>query len=282
MQHVNTKILKENKNLRKELKKLTAITETWLNSSNKVNQCISEQIPTQKKRILGVDQLTEDPSSSGKKDLVFVKYLADDTKVSIPGVERPWLYEPEGFILSNHDTGRILPAESQMKLVDPSVTVTASIKDTQLDEPRLESHQVVQTFPDVFPDELSGLPPKREVEFTIELIPGAQPISKAPYRMAPAELKGLKDQLQKLIERGFIRPSDRFIIVFIDDVLVYSNTKEEHEDHLRIVLEILRQKKLYAKFSKCDFWFGKVALLGHIVFADGITMNPAKVEAITK
>ncbi|GKD83995.1 retrotransposon protein, putative, ty3-gypsy subclass [Tanacetum coccineum] len=78
-----------------------------------------------------------------------------------------------------------------------------------MDEPRLESHQVVQTFPDVFPDELSGLPPEREVEFTIELIPIAQPISKAPYRMAPAELKGLKDQLQKLIERGFIRPSPR-------------------------------------------------------------------------
>ncbi|GKA29047.1 retrovirus-related pol polyprotein from transposon TNT 1-94 [Tanacetum coccineum] len=89
MQHVNTKILKENKNLRTKLKELTAITETWLNSSNKVNQYISEQISSQKKRILGVDQLTEDPSSSGQKDLVFVKSSADDTKMSIPGVERP-------------------------------------------------------------------------------------------------------------------------------------------------------------------------------------------------
>ncbi|GJZ56770.1 hypothetical protein Tco_0612264 [Tanacetum coccineum] len=70
--HVNIEILKENQNLRKELKELTAITEAWLNSSNKVNQCINEQIPTQKKRILGVDQLTEDPSSSGQKYLVFV------------------------------------------------------------------------------------------------------------------------------------------------------------------------------------------------------------------
>nr|GFB58770.1 putative reverse transcriptase domain-containing protein [Tanacetum cinerariifolium] len=58
-------------------------------------------------------------------------------------------------------------------------------------------------------------------------------------------------------------------------------TREEHEDHLRIVLEILRQKKLYAKFSKCDFWLGQVAFLGHIVSADGITMDHAKVEAIT-
>ncbi|GJZ59535.1 hypothetical protein Tco_0615351 [Tanacetum coccineum] len=126
MQHVNTKILKENKNLRSELKELKEITKTWLNSSNKVNQCISEQIPSQKKKIMGVDQLTEDLFSSGQKDLVFVKSSADDTKVTIPGVERPWLSEAEGFILPNHDTGRILPAESQRNTTDPSVAFTNS------------------------------------------------------------------------------------------------------------------------------------------------------------
>ncbi|GKG04981.1 putative reverse transcriptase domain-containing protein, partial [Tanacetum coccineum] len=72
-----------------------------------------------------------------------------------------------------------------------------------------------------------------------------------------------------------------FVIVFIDDILIYSKTREDHEDHLHIVLETLRQKKLYAKFSKCDFWLGQVAFLGHIVSADGITMYPDKVEAIT-
>ncbi|GJS17991.1 hypothetical protein Tco_0412463 [Tanacetum coccineum] len=126
MQHVNTEILKGNKNLRFEMKELNAITKTWINSSNKVNQYISEQTPSQKKRILGVDQLTKDPSSSGQKDLVFVKSSADDTKVTIPGVERPWLSEAEGFILPNHDTGRILPAESQRNTTDPSVAVTDS------------------------------------------------------------------------------------------------------------------------------------------------------------
>ncbi|GJU94577.1 retrovirus-related pol polyprotein from transposon TNT 1-94 [Tanacetum coccineum] len=126
MHHVNTKILKENKNLRTKLKELKAITETWLNSSNKVNQCISEQIPSQKKRILGVDQLTDDPSSSGLKDLVFVKSSANDTKVTIPGVERPWLSKAKGFILPNHDTGRILPSKSQRNTTDPSVAVTDS------------------------------------------------------------------------------------------------------------------------------------------------------------
>ncbi|GJY92146.1 retrovirus-related pol polyprotein from transposon TNT 1-94 [Tanacetum coccineum] len=95
-------------------------------SSNKVNQYISEQISSQKKRILGVDQLNEDPSSSRQKDLVFVKSSADDTKVSIPGVERPWLSEDKGFILPNHDTRRILPDESQRNTTDPSVVVTDS------------------------------------------------------------------------------------------------------------------------------------------------------------
>ncbi|GJZ61243.1 retrovirus-related pol polyprotein from transposon TNT 1-94 [Tanacetum coccineum] len=126
MQHVNTEIIKENQNLRKELKELTKITETWLNSSNKVNQCISEQIPTQKKRILRFDQLTEDPSSSGQNDLIFVKSSADDTKVSILGVERPWLSEAEGFILPNYDTGIILLAESQVNTTDPPIAVNDS------------------------------------------------------------------------------------------------------------------------------------------------------------
>ncbi|GJQ98761.1 retrovirus-related pol polyprotein from transposon TNT 1-94 [Tanacetum coccineum] len=84
------------------------------------------KISMRKKRIMEVDQLTEDPSSSRQKDLVFVKSSADDTKVSIPGVERPWLSEAEGFNLPNHDTRRILPAESQVKITYPSVIVIGS------------------------------------------------------------------------------------------------------------------------------------------------------------
>nr|GFC08184.1 hypothetical protein [Tanacetum cinerariifolium] len=140
---------------------------------------------------------------------------------------------------------------------------------------------IVSEFPDVFPDELLGIPPVLEVEFSIELIPGAEPISKAPYRMAPIELKELKDQLQELLERGFIRPN-KFVIVFIDGILFFSKSKEEHEDHLRTVLQILRQEKLYGKFSKCEFCLSSVAFLGHIVSSKGITMDPEKVEAITK
>nr|GEY65619.1 hypothetical protein [Tanacetum cinerariifolium] len=200
----------------------------------------------------------------------------------------------------------------------------ATIHDTTSDVPSIHDQQIVSEFPDVFPDELPGIPPVREVEFNIEHIPGSEPISKDPYRMAPIELKELKNQLQELLERGFIRPSDidktafrtryghyeflvmpfgltnapavfmdlmnqifhefldKFVIVFIDDILVFSKSKEEHEDHLRTIIQTLRQEKLYAKFSKCEFWLSSVAFLGHIVSAKGITMDPAKVEAITK
>ncbi|GJV49801.1 reverse transcriptase [Tanacetum coccineum] len=76
-----------------------------------------------------------------------------------------------------------------------------------------------------------------------------------------------------LMNRIFHEYLDKFIIIFIDDILVYSKSEEEHERHLRIVLEILRQKTLYAKFSKCEFWLQQVAFLGHIVSADGIIMD---------
>ncbi|GJX77025.1 hypothetical protein Tco_0323836 [Tanacetum coccineum] len=98
--------------------------DEWVKIS--IRKCISEQIHSQKKIIPGVDQLTEDPSSLGQNDLVFIKSLADDTKVTIPGVERPWLSKVEGFILPNHDIGRILPAESQRDIIDPLGAVTDS------------------------------------------------------------------------------------------------------------------------------------------------------------
>nr|GFD48205.1 putative reverse transcriptase domain, aspartic peptidase domain protein [Tanacetum cinerariifolium] len=80
----------------------------------------------------------------------------------------------------------------------------ATIHDTTSKVPSIHDQPIVSEFPDVFPNELPGIPPVREVEFNIELIPGAEPISKAPYHMAPVELKELKDQLQELLERGFI------------------------------------------------------------------------------
>ncbi|KAL0533445.1 hypothetical protein IC582_030285 [Cucumis melo] len=272
--------------------------------------------------------------------------------------------------------------------------ILASVVDTREADVSLSSEPVVRNYPDVFPEELLGLPPHREVEFAIELEPGTVPISRAPYRMAPAELKELKVQLQELLDKGFIRPSvspwgapvlfvkkkdgsmrlcidyrelnkvtvknryplpkindlfdqlqgatvfskidlrsgyhqlrikdgdvpktafrsryghyefivmsfgltnapavfmdlmnrvfreflDTFVIVFIDDILIYSKTEAEHEEHLRIVLQTLRDNKLYAKFSKCEFWLKQVSFLGHVVSKAGVSVDPAKIEAVT-
>ncbi|KAA0059509.1 pol protein [Cucumis melo var. makuwa] len=222
-------------------------------------------------------------------------------------------------------------------------------------------------YPNVLPDKLPGLPPLREIDFAIELELATSFISRAPYRMAPAKLKELKVQLQKLLDKGFIRPSvspwgapvlfvkkkdgsmrlcidyrelnkidlrsgyhqlritdsdipktafhsryghyefivmsfgltnapvvfmdlmnmvfkdflDTFVIVFIDDILIYSKTEAEHEEHLHHVEETLRANKLYAKFSKCVFWLKKVTFLSHVISSEGVSVDPAKIEAVT-
>ena len=257
----------------------------------------------------------------------------------------------------------------------------------------LENIPIVNEFPEVFPEDISGLPPEREVEFAIEVTPGAGSISKAPYRMAPNEMAELKKQIEELLEKGFIRPSvspwgapvlfvkkkdgslrlcidyrelnkvtiknkyplpriddlldqlsgssvfskidlrsgyhqlrvkaedvpktafrtryghyeflvmpfgltnapavfmdymnrifrsylDQFVVVFIDDILIYSKSIEEHEKHLRMVLNILKEKQLYAKLSKCEFWLTEVKFLGHVISRDGVAIDPSKVEAV--
>jgi hypothetical protein len=269
----------------------------------------------------------------------------------------------------------------------------AAVSDATTSPPRLEDTPVVREFADVFPGELPGMPVDRELEFVIELEPGVRPISKTPYRMAPAELKELKIQLQDLLSKRFIQPSvspwgapvlfvkkkdgslrlcvdyrdlnrvtvrnkypiprmddlfdqlhgaevfskidlrsgyhqlkireddvpktafrtryghyeflvmpfgltnapaafmdlmnrifqpflDHFVVVFIDDILVYSRSPEEHAAHLRTVLQILREKRLYAKWSKCEFWLNSVSFLGHVVSREGISVDPSKIEAI--
>ena len=83
-----------------------------------------------------------------------------------------------------------------------------------------------------------------------------------------------------LMNRVFDPYLSQFVMIFIDDILIYSKTKEEHAEHLRIVLQTLRQEKLYAKLSKCSFWLDHVSFLGHIISRDGISVDPAKIEAV--
>ena len=94
---------------------------------------------------------------------------------------------------------------------------------------------------------------------------------------------GLTNELEAfmgLMNRVFRPYVDQFVVVFIDNILVYSKDAHEHEQHLRIVMETLREKKLYAKLSKCDFWIKEVSFLGHIVSTEGIRMDLIKIEAV--
>ncbi|KAI3744945.1 hypothetical protein L1987_58043 [Smallanthus sonchifolius] len=221
----------------------------------------------------------------------------------------------------------------------------AYVADVNMEGKELDQVLVLKEFPEVFPDDLPGAPPEREIEFKVDLIPEAKPVAKARYRLAPTEMKELMyplpriydlfDQLQgsswfskidlrsgyhqvkvreedvpktafrtryghyefvvmpfgvtnapavfmDLMNRVFRPMLDKFVIVFIDDILIYSNNEEEHAQHLREVLSTLRNEKLYAKFSKCAFWLREVQFLGHVINAEGISVDPAKVEAVMK
>ena len=83
-----------------------------------------------------------------------------------------------------------------------------------------------------------------------------------------------------LMHKVFQPYLDQFVVVFVDDILIYSQTEEEHEDHLQIVLQALKDYELYAKFSKCEFWLTEVKFLGHVVSASGVSVDPEKVEVV--
>ncbi|XP_022032372.1 uncharacterized protein LOC110933459 [Helianthus annuus] len=151
--------------------------------------------------------------------------------------------------------------------------------DTNQDTPNIEEVEVVKEFLDVFSEDLPGLPPERDVDFKIELYPDAKPVAKAPYRLAPTEMRELMVQIQELLDKGFIRPS---VSLWGAPVLFVKKKDAEHACHLREILEVLRKEKLYAKFSKCAFWLREVQFLGHVINADGILVDPSKGEVVMK
>ncbi|XP_073066007.1 uncharacterized protein [Primulina eburnea] len=303
-------------------------------------------------------------------------------------------------MLASAGTSLVLPfiscLEAEKLLSRGCAVFLASVVDVdRLIKLNIDDIDVVRDFADVFEDDVPGLPPDRDVEFVIDLAPGTVPISKAPYRLAPTEMKELKTQLQDLLDKGFIRPSsspwgapvlfakkkdgslrlcidyrelnkvtvknkyplpriddlfdqlhgatvfskidlrsgyyhlkvresdipktafrtryghyeflvmsfgltnapsifmdlmnrvfkpylDSFVIVFIDDILIYSKTRELHSEHLRVVLQLLRDKRLFDKLKKCEFWLEQISFLGHVVSKDGIAVDPTKIEAIQR
>ncbi|KAK8976607.1 hypothetical protein V6N11_057207 [Hibiscus sabdariffa] len=331
--------------------------------------------------ILGMDWLSEHRVSLDCESKIASLKTPDDRTVILVGERRGYLSN----VVSVLTADRMIRKGYEVFI--------ATILNTKGSLSQIEEIQTVREFPDVFPEELPGLPPDRDVEFEIETYPGSAPVSMAPYRMAPKELKELKVQLQELLDRGFIRPSsspwgapvlfvkkkdgslrlcidyrklnkltvknkyllpriddlfdqfrgatvfskidlrsgyyqlwvkdsdvaktairtryghyeflvmpfgltnapaafmdmmnrvfrpylDQFVVVFIDDILIYSRSEAEHVEHLRIVLQTLRDHRLYAKLSKCEFWLKKVTFLGHVVSAEGIQVDPSKIEAI--
>ncbi|XP_071687301.1 uncharacterized protein [Rutidosis leptorrhynchoides] len=140
---------------------------------------------------------------------------------------------------------------------------------------------VVSEFPKVFPDELPGLPPVREVEYKIELMPGTTPITKAPYRLAPSEIAEMMSQIQELLDCGFIRPSSSpwgALVLFVK-----KKDEVEHAEHLRQVLNLLKREQLFANFSKCEFWLREVQFLGHAIFAEDLSRISRKIAgSLTK
>ncbi|GJZ26759.1 putative reverse transcriptase domain-containing protein [Tanacetum coccineum] len=174
---------------------------------------------------------------------------------------------------------------------------TKALMNAKLDEPKLSDISVVQDFVDVFPKDLSGLPPQRQLQELQDK--GFIRPNHSPWR-APVLFVKKKDdsfrmcidyrELNKLIVKNryplpriddlFDQLQDKFVIVFIDDILIYSKTKEDHEVNLRLVLELLRKEKLYAKISMCEFWLQEVRFLGHVVNQSGIHVDPSKIEAV--
>ncbi|KAK1618151.1 hypothetical protein QYE76_023668 [Lolium multiflorum] len=102
------------------------------------------------------------------------------------------------------------------------------------------------------------------------------------YTVMPFGLTNAPSYFMNMMNKVFMEFLDKFVVVFIDDILIYSKSEEEHEKHLRLVLEKLREHQLYAKFSKCEFWLSEVGFLGHIISKEGIAVDPSKVAAVTE
>ena len=102
------------------------------------------------------------------------------------------------------------------------------------------------------------------------------------YSVMPFGVTNAPGVFMEYMNRIFNEYLDKFVVVFIDDILVYSKSEEDHTEHLRIVLSVLKEKQLYAKLSKCEFWLKEVSFLGHVISSGGISVDPVKIEVVSQ
>ncbi|GJS25121.1 putative reverse transcriptase domain-containing protein [Tanacetum coccineum] len=238
--------------------------------------------------------------------------------VCIPWRNKTLIIHGDGSTQGNVTRLNIISCTKAQKYMEKGLPIflahiTAKEVEDKSEGKRLEDVPIVQNFPEVFPEDLPGLPPTRQVEFQIDLVPGAalskgQFYSKIDLRSGYHQLRVREEDIPKtafrtryghyefqvmpfgltnapavfmdLMNRVCKPYLDKFVIVFIDDILIYSKSKQEHEKHLKIILELLKKEELYAKFSKCEFWIPKVQFLGHVIDSEGIHVDPAKIESI--
>jgi len=102
------------------------------------------------------------------------------------------------------------------------------------------------------------------------------------YTVMPFSVTNAPGVFMEYMNRIFHAYLDRFMVVFIDDILIYSKTEEEHAEHLKFILPVLKEKKLFAKLSKCEFWLKEVSFLGHVISGKGIAVDPSKVDVVSR
>nr|GEW77394.1 putative reverse transcriptase domain-containing protein [Tanacetum cinerariifolium] len=216
--------------------------------------------------IIGMDWLTK----------YHVIIVCDEKLVHVPYGNKTLIFHG-----NKNDNGResrltVISCSKAQEYMTKGCQVFLAQISTKKEEEKSEGKQlkdvpIVRDFPKVFPEDLPGLPPPRPVEFQIDLIPRAAPVARALFRLAPSEMKELSEQLQELSDKGFMRPSSS---------PWGAPDEKEHEEHLKAILEFLKEEKLYAKFSKCEFWIPKVQFFGHVIDSRGIHVDPAKIESI--
>ncbi|GJZ89568.1 putative reverse transcriptase domain-containing protein [Tanacetum coccineum] len=246
-----------------------------------------------------------------KLDVSYEAELADGKVIDLMPIElgifdviigMDWLAKRDAIIVCGEKVIRI-PYRNETLIVEGD-----KVTEKKLKEKRLEDVLVIHDFPEVFPDDFSGLPPPRQVEFRIDLLQGSSVYSKIDLRSGYHQLRIKEEDISitafrtryghfkfqvmsfgltnapavfmDLMNRVCKPYLDKFVIVFINDILIYSKDKEEHGEHLKIILKLLKQEQLYAKFSKCNFWLDSVQFLSHVINNKGVHVDPAKIEAI--